>query len=160
LFGSHIDLCLVFTKLRVTRTFQKIGPPLFSSSGNQSFRYTVSFECSCVRPISPVPYRFPVLQPFPAIAFAYFSFRVRSVEFVSWSRSCCWLGLVRVQFISFPHRFHQFLATAAKFSHFRTVLSSNLKSVRKTAITFAYELQFERFMYQNRSEKNFKSVCP
>jgi len=159
LFGSQIDLCLVFTKSRVMRTFQKIGPPLFSSSGNQSFRYTVrftstvSFECSCVRPISLVPYRFPVLQPFHAIAFAYFSFRVCSVEFVSWSRFCCWLGLVRVQFISFPHRFHQFLATAAKFSHFRTVLSSNSKYVRKTAITFAYELRFQRFIYQNKSEK-------
>ena len=154
LFGSQIDLCLVFTKSRVTRTIQKIGPPLFSSSGNQSFRYTIrftstlSFEC-CVRPISPVPYRFSILQPFHAIAFAYFSFRVRSVEFVSWSRSCCWLGLVRVQFMCFPHRFHQFLATAANFSHFRTVLSSNSESVRKTTITFAYKLRFQCSIYQN-----------
>ena len=92
LFGSRIDLCFVST--RVTRTFRKIRPPLFSSSGNQSFRYTVrftstfSFEYSCVRPISPVPYCFPVLQHFCTIAFAYFS-RVRSVEFLSLSRSCC-----------------------------------------------------------------------
>jgi len=160
------SICLVFTKSRVTRTFQKIVPPLFSSSGNQSFRYTVrftstlSFECSCVRPISPVPYRFPILQPFRAIAFAYFTFRVRSVEFVSWSRSCCWLGLVRVQFICFNHRFHQFLATVANFFQCRTVLSSNSESVRKTVITFAYELRFQRSIYQNRSEKNFRSVCP
>jgi len=159
LFGRRINLCLVSTKSRVTRTFQKIGPSLFLSSGNQSFRYTVrftstlSFECSCVRPISPVPYRFPVLQPFRAITFAYFSFRVRSVDFVFWSRSCCWLGLVRVQFMCFSHRFHQFLATAAKFSHFRTVLSSNSESVRKTAITFTYKLRFQCSIYQNRSEK-------
>ena len=51
LFGSRIDLCLVSTKSRVTKTFRKIGPPMFSSSGNQSFRYTIrftstlSFEC-------------------------------------------------------------------------------------------------------------------
>jgi len=111
LFESRIDLCLVSTKPRVTITFRKIWPPLFSSSGNQSFRYTVrfistlSFECSCVRPISPVPHHFPVLQPFRAIAFAYLSFRVCSVEFVSWSRSCCWLGLVRVQFMCFSPPF-------------------------------------------------------
>jgi len=111
LFGSRIDLYLVSTKSRVTTTFRKIGPPLFSSSGNQSFRYTVrftstlSFECSCVRPVSPVPYRFRVLQPFRVIAFAYFSFRVRSVEFVSWSRFCCWLGLARVQFVCFSPPF-------------------------------------------------------
>jgi len=102
LFGSQIDLCLVSTKSRVIITFWTIGPPLFSSSGNKSFRYTVrftstlSFECSCVRPISPVSCHFPVLQPFRAIAFAYFTLRLRSFEFVSWSRSCCWLGLVRV----------------------------------------------------------------
>jgi hypothetical protein len=111
LFGSRIDLCLVSTRSRVTTTFQKIRPPLFSSSGNQSFRYivrftsTLSFECSCVRPISLVPYRFPVLQPFRAIAFAYFSFRVHSAEFVSWSRSYFWLGLVRVQFVRFSPPF-------------------------------------------------------
>jgi len=29
LFGSRIDLCLISTKSRVTRTFQKIEPPLF-----------------------------------------------------------------------------------------------------------------------------------
>ena len=121
LFGSRIDLCLVSTKSRVTRTFHKIGPPLFSSSGKQSFRYTIrlastlSFECSCVRPISPVPYRFRVLQPFHAIAFAYFSFRVRSVEFVSWSRSCCWLGLVRVQFMYFPPPFPSISSHHRKF---------------------------------------------
>ena len=111
LFGSRIDLCLVCTKSRDTRTFWKIRSPFFSSSGNKSIRYTVrftstlSFECSCVRPISPVPYRFRVLQPFHAIAFAYFSFRVRSVEFVSWLKSCWWLGLVRVQFMYFSPPF-------------------------------------------------------
>jgi len=121
LFGSRIDLCLVSTKSRVTRTFRKIGPPLFSSSGNQSLRYTVmftstlSFGCSCVRPISPVPYRFRVLQPFRAIAFAYFSFRVRSVEFVSWSRSCCWLGLVRVPFMCFSAPFPSISSHRCKF---------------------------------------------
>jgi hypothetical protein len=97
LFGSRIDLCLVSTKSRVTRTFWTIRPSLFSSSGNQSFRYiirftsTFSFECSYVRPISP--------------AFAYFSFRVCSVEFLSWLRFCCWLGLVRVQFVYFSPPF-------------------------------------------------------
>ena len=128
LFRSRIDLCLITTKSRVTRTFRRIGPPLFSSSGNQSFRNTVrftstlSFECFYVRPISPVPYRFPVLQPFRAIAFAYFSLRVRSVEFVSSLRSCCCLRLVRVQFVYFfPHCFHQFLATSTNISHFRTI---------------------------------------
>ena len=121
LFGIRIDLCLVSTKSRVTRTFRKIGSPLFSSSGNQSFRYTVrftstlSFECSCVCPISIVPYCFPVLQPFRAIAFAYFSFRVRSVEFVSSSRSCCWLGLVRVQFMYFPPQFPSISSHHRKF---------------------------------------------
>ena len=121
LFGIRIDLCLVSTKSRVTRTFWKIGPPLFSSSGNQSFRYTVrftstlSFECSYVHPICPVPYCFPVLQPFRAIAFAYFSFRVCSVEFVSWSMSCCRLGLVRVQFVCFPHRFPSISSLRGKF---------------------------------------------
>ena len=166
LFRSWIDLCLVSTKSRVTRTFQKFGPPFFSSSGNQSFRYTIrftstlSFECSCVRPTSRVPYRFPILQPFRATALAYFSFRVHSVESVSWSRSYCWLGLVRVQFMCFPHRFHQFLAIDANFSHFRTVLSANLEFVRKTAITFTYELRFQRSIYQNRLEKSFGSVSP
>jgi len=121
LFGSRIDLCLISTKSRVTKTFQKIGPPLFSSSGNKSFRYTVrftstlSFECSCVRPISLVPYHFPVLQTFRAIAFAYFSFRVRSVEFMSWSRSCCWLGLVRVQFMCFSPPFPSISSHRHKF---------------------------------------------
>jgi len=146
LFGSRIDLGLVSTKSRVIITFWTIGPPLFSSSGNQSFRYTVrftstlSFECYCVHPISPMPYRSPVLQPFRAIAFAYFSFGVRSVEFVSWSRSCCWLENVRVQFMCFFHHFNQFVGTAAIFSHFRTVLSSNSESVHKTTRTFAYGL--------------------
>ena len=107
LFANWIDMSLVSTKSIVTRNFRKIGPHLFSSSGNQSFRYTVrftstlSFECSCVRPISLVPYCFHVLQPIRAIAFAYFSFRVRSVEFLSWSRSCYWLGLVTFQFVCF-----------------------------------------------------------
>ena len=148
-------MCLVSTKSRVTKTFQKIGSPLFSSCGNQSFRYTIrftsslTFECSCVCPISPVSYRFLVLQLYRAIAFAYFSFTVHSVEFVSWSRSCCWLGLVRVQFVCFPHRFLQFLATAASFSYFRSILSYHLESVRKIAITFAYELRFQRSIYQN-----------
>jgi len=122
LFESRIDLCLVSTKLRVTKTFRKIGPPLFSSSGNQSFRYTVrftstlSFECSYVHPICPVPYCFPVLQPFRAIAFTYFSFRACSLEFVSWSRSGCWLGLVRVRFVCFfPHRFSSICSHRRKF---------------------------------------------
>jgi len=110
LFARWIDLCLVSTKSIVTRTFRKIGPHLFSSSGNQSFRHTVrftstlSFECPCVRLISLVPYCFHVLQPIFAIAFVYFSFRVRSVEFVSWS-SCYRLGLVRVQFVCFFPQF-------------------------------------------------------
>ena len=127
---------------RVTRTFRKIGPPLFSSSGNQSFTYTIrftstlSFECSCVRPICPVPYRFPTLQPFCAVAFAYFSFRV------------------------FPHRFHQFPGTAANFFHFWTVLSSSSEPVHKTAITFTYEPRFQCSIYQNRSEKFFGCVYP
>ena len=121
MFGSRIDLCLISTKSRVTRTIRKIGPPLFSSSCNQSFWYTIrftstlSFECSCVRPISPVPYRFPVLQPFRAIAFAYFSFRVPSVEFVSWLRSCCWLGLVRVHFLYFSLPFPTISSHRRKF---------------------------------------------
>ena len=121
LFGSRIDLCLISTKSRVTRTFRKIGPPLFSSSGNQSFKYTVrftstlSFECSYVHHISPVPYSFPVLLLFRAIAFAYFTFRVRSVEFVSWSRSCCWLGLVRVQFVYFFPPFPSISSHRRKF---------------------------------------------
>jgi hypothetical protein len=146
LFANWIDMSLVSTKSIVTRNFRKIGPHLFSSSGNQCFRHavrftsTLSFKCPCVRRISLVPYCFHVLQPIRAIAFAYFSFRVRSVEFLSWSRSCYWLGLVTVQF--FSHCFHQFVATTANFSHFWTVLSSNSESVRKTAITFAYELQF------------------
>ena len=146
LFANWIDMSLVSTKSIVTRNFRKIGPHLFSSSGNQCFRHavrftsTLSFKCPCVRRISLVPYCFHVLQPIRAIAFAYFSFRVRSVEFLSWSRSCYWLGLVTVQF--FSHCFHQIVATTTKFSHFSTVLSSNSESVRKTAITFAYELQF------------------
>ena len=165
LFGSRIDLCLVSTKSRVTRTFWKIRPPLFSSTGNQRFRYTVrftstlSFECSCVRPISPISYRFPVLQHFSTIAFAYFS-RVRSVEFLSLSRSCCQIDLVRVQFVYFPHHFHKFLDTATNFFHFRTVLSSNSVSVCKTAITFVYKLRFRRSIYQNRSEKNSDLCVP
>jgi len=107
LFASWIDLCLVSTKSIVTRTFRKIGPHLFSSSGNQSFRHTVRFtstlifEFPYVRPISLVSYCFHVLQPIRVIAFAYFSFGVHSVEFVSWSRYCYWLGLVRVQFVCF-----------------------------------------------------------
>ena len=127
LFARWIDMSLVSTKSIVTRNFQKIGPHLFSSSGNQSFRHTVkftstlSFKCPCVRPVSLVPYCFHVLQPIRAIAFAYFSFRVRSVEFVSWLRSCYWLGHVTVQFVCFSHCFHQILATTANFSHFRNV---------------------------------------
>ena len=114
LFGSRIDVCLVSTKSRVTKTFWKIRPPLFSSSGNQSFRYTVrftsilSFKCSYVRAIS--------------LAFAHFSFTVCSFEFVSWSTSCCQFGLVRVQFMyfcpSFPsicsHR-HKFFPLSNRF---------------------------------------------
>ena len=118
LFGSRIDLCLISTKSRVTRTFRKIGPPLFSSSDNLSFRNnvrftsTLNFECSCVRPISPVPYPFPVLQPFRTIAFAYFSC---SIEFVSWLRSCWWLGLVRVQFVYFSPPFPSISSHRRKF---------------------------------------------
>jgi len=121
LFGSRIDLCLVSNKSRVTINFRKIGPPLFSTSGNRSFRYTIrftstlSFECSYVHPISPVPYCFPVLQSFRAIAFAYFSFRDCSVEFVSWSRSCCWLGLVRVHFMCFSTLFPSISGHRRKF---------------------------------------------
>ena len=121
LFGSRIDLFLVSTKSRVTRTFWKIRSLLFSSSGNQSFRYTVrftstlSFECSCVCTISPVLYHFRVLQPFHAKAFAYFSFRVRSVEFVFLLRSCCWLGLVRVQFVCFSPPFPSISSHHRKF---------------------------------------------
>jgi len=165
LFGSRIDLCLVCTKSRDIRTFWKVRSPLFSSSGNQSFRYTVrftstlSFECSCVRPISPGLYRFRILQPFRAIAFAYFSFRVRSVEFVFLLRSCCWLGLVRVQFVCFFLPFPSISSHHRKFFPF-TVLSSNSESVRKIAITFTYELQFQCSIYRNQSDKNFGSVCP
>jgi len=36
LFGNRIDLCLVSTISIVTRTFRKIGPPLFSSSGTKA----------------------------------------------------------------------------------------------------------------------------
>ena len=121
LFRSRIDLCLISTKSRVTITIRNIGPPSLSSSGNQSFSYTVkfpstlSFECCCVRPISPVSYCFLVLQPFHAIAFAYFSFRVRSVEFVSWSRSCCWLGLVRFQFVCISPPFSSISSHRRKF---------------------------------------------
>ena len=152
-------MSLVSTKSIVTRNFRKIGPHLFSWSGNQSFRHivrftsTLSLKCPCVRPISLLPYCFHVLQPIRAIAFAYFSFRVPSVEFVSSSRSCYWLGLVTFQFVCFSHCFHQFLATTAIFSHFRTVLSSNSESVRKTAITFAYELQFWHSIYQNQIDQ-------
>ena len=107
LFANWIDMSLVSTKSIVTRNFWKIGPHLFSSSGNQCIRHTVrftsilSFKCPCVRPTSLVPYCFHVLQPIRAIAFAYFSFRVRSVEFVSWSRYYYWLGLVTVLFVCF-----------------------------------------------------------
>jgi len=107
LFASWIDMSLVSTKSIVTRNFRKIGPHLFSSSGNQSFRHTLRFtstlslKCPCVRPKSLVPYCFHVLQPIRAIAFAYFSFKVCSVEFVSWLRSCYWLGLVTVLFVCF-----------------------------------------------------------
>jgi hypothetical protein len=62
-----------------------------------------------------VPYRFPVLESFRAIAFAYFSFRVGSVEFVSWSRSCCWLGHVRVQFMYFSPTFPSISTHRHKF---------------------------------------------
>ena len=107
LLASWIDMSLVSNKSIVTRNFRKIGPHLFSSSGNQSFRHTIrftsalSFECPCVRPISLVPCCFHVLQSIRTIAFAYFSFRACTVEFVSRSRSCYWLGLVRVQFVCF-----------------------------------------------------------
>ena len=148
MFARWIDLGLVSTKLIVTRTFRKIGPHLFSSSVNQRFRRTVifksilSFECPCVCPISLMLYCFYVLQPIRAIAFAYFSFRVRSFEFGSWSRSCYWLGLVRVQFVCFFPPFPSIYSHRANFSHYRTVLSSNSLSVRKTDKIFAYELRF------------------
>ena len=121
MFGSRIDLCLVYTKSRDTRTILKIRSHLFSSSGNKSIRYTIrftytlSFECSCVRTISPVLFCFRVLQPFRAIAFAYFSFRVRSVEFVFLLRSCCWLGLIRVQFVCFSLPFPSISSHHRKF---------------------------------------------
>ena len=102
---------------------------LFSSSVNQSFRRIVRFTLV-----------------------------LRSVEFMFWSRSCYWFGLIRVQFVCFSDRFHQFLATTANFFHFRTVFSSNSESVRKTAITFAYELRFWCSIYQNRWEQIFGSV--
>jgi len=121
LFARWIDLCLVSTKSIITRTFRKIGPHLLSSSGNQSFRYTVrftstiSFECPCFCPISLVPYCFHVLQPIRVISFAYFSFRVCSIEFVSWSRSCYSLGLVRVQFVCFFPPFPSISSHRRKF---------------------------------------------
>ena len=121
LFANWIDMSLVSTKSIVTRNFRKIGPHLFSSSGNQNFRHivrftsTLSFKCPCVRPISLVPYCFHVLQPIRAIAFAYFSFRVPSVEFVSWSRSCYWLGLVTFQFVCFFPPFPSIYSHRRKF---------------------------------------------
>ena len=92
---------------------------------------------------------FSIPRTFRAIAFAYFGFRVRRVEFVSWSRSCCWLGHVRVQFMCFPHRFHQILVAMTNFARIVPVLSSNSESVLKTGLVFAYELGFRRSIYQN-----------
>ena len=154
-FGSCCSearsVCVSSPPNRVTRTFWKIGPPLFSSSGNQRFRYTVrftstlSFEYSCLRPIYLVPYRFPVLQPFCTIAFGYYSFRVRSV-------------VCGVNFVCISSLFPSISSHRPNFPHFRTVLFSNSESVHKKAITFAYELRFQRSIYQNRSEKNFGSA--
>ena len=99
-------------------------------------------------------------RTFRAIAFAYFSFRVRRVEFVSWSRSCWWLGHVRVQFVCFPHRFQQILAVVTNFAHIVPVLSYNSEPILKTGLVFAYEIRFWRSIYQNRSKKNFRSIHP
>jgi len=119
LFRSCMDLCLVSTKSRVTRTFRKIGPPLFSSSGNQSFRYTVrftstlSFECSYVR-LSPVPYCFPVLQP-SAPKLLHISDSESAVLSLCPGRGCCWLGLVRVQLVCFSPPFPSISSHRHKF---------------------------------------------
>ena len=113
-----------------------------------------------IRPIVQCHTRFSCPRTFRAIAFAYFSFRVRCVEFVSWSRSCCWLGRVRVQFVCFPHRFHQILAVVTNFAHTVPVLSSNSEPILKTGLVFTYELGFWRSIYQNQSEKNFRSIHP
>ena len=102
---------------------------------------------------SPVPYFFSCPRTFLAIAFAYFSFRVRRVEFVSWSRSCCWLGHLEFSSCVFPHRFHQICAFVTNFAHIVPVLSSNSEPILKTGLVFAYELRFRRSIYQNRSEK-------
>jgi len=83
-------------------------------------------------------------NPIRALAFAYFSFRVRRVEFVSWSRSCCWLGCVRVQFMCFSHRLHQTLAVVTNFTRVVPVLSYISESVLKTTITFTYKLRLAR----------------
>ena len=108
-----------------------------------------------IRPIVQCHTLFSCPRTFRAIAFAYFSFRVRRVEFVSWSRSCCWLGRVRVQFVCFPHRFHQIFAVVTNFAHIISVLSSNSEPILKTGLVFAYELRFRRSIYQNRSENFF-----
>ena len=60
----------------------------------------------------------------------------------------------------FPHRFHQILAAVTSFARIVPVLSSNLESIIKTGLVFAYELEFRRSIYQNRSKKNFGSVHP
>ena len=113
-----------------------------------------------IRPIVQCHTCFSCPRTFRAIAFAYFSFRVRRVEFVFWSRSCCWLGHVRVQFVCFPHRFHQILAAVTNFAHIVSILSSNSKPILKTGLVFAYKLRFRCSIYANRSEKNFGSVHP
>ena len=59
-----------------------------------------------------------------------------------------------------PHRFHQILAIVTNFAHIVPVLSSNSEPILKTGLVFAYELRFRRSIYQNRLEKNFRSVHP
>jgi len=122
------SICVLFLpNQELPEPFERLNHPgshqvVIKASGipSDSHLHTLSFECFCVRPISPVPYRFSVLQPFRAIAFAYFSFRVRSIEFVSTSRSCCWLGRVRFQFVCFLSSFppnRELLKLFERFDH-------------------------------------------
>ena len=97
-------------------------------------------------------------RTFRAIAFAYFSFRVHRIEFVSWSRSCCWLVVLESSSCVFPHRFHQIFAVVTSFVHIVPVLSSNSEPILKTDLVFVYELRSRRSIYANRSEKKFGSV--
>ena len=94
---------------QLTKNLSEDREPLSTSSGNQSFRCTVRFILPLVNFVlcsSYRPQKSPKKKFFPppittCLAFAYFNFRVCSVEFVSWSRSCYWLGLVTVQFVCF-----------------------------------------------------------